>query len=185
MRQPSKMKCTVAGCEKPHQAIGYCPMHRRRFKLYGNAGEPTERHEKHGLRYTRTYRIWLNMKNRCQNPNATGYQNWGGRGITVCKDWQKFSNFLKDMGQSPPNMDIGRIDNDIGYSKENCRWETRTQNMRNTRKNKYLTYAGLTLCYAEWAEKTGLDYDKLSYRLRIGWDMKQILDYYQIKDFQL
>ena len=79
-------------------------------------------------RRTRTYNIWTNMKQRCSNPTASSYINYGGRGIRVCKSWMKFENFYADMGDCPPLHEIDRIDNDGDYELANCRWVTKSQN---------------------------------------------------------
>ena len=82
---------------------------------------------KHGKYGTKEYNSWRAMKARCANPNNGNYSSYGGRGITVCSRWlesdgQGFLNFLLDMGDRPPNTSLDRVDNDLGYSKENCRW---------------------------------------------------------------
>lgn len=82
---------------------------------------------------SRTYRTWQNMWTRCRNPNHPAYKNYGGRGITVCDRWKSFASFLEDMGERPPRLCIGRIDNNKGYYKENCRWETRLEQNKNRR----------------------------------------------------
>ena len=74
------------------------------------------------------------MLSRCYNPNATGYKNYGGRGITVCDSWRDcFENFLRDMGDRPEKMSLDRINNNDGYSKENCKWSTVLEQNRNKR----------------------------------------------------
>ena len=92
----------------------------------------------HGLSKTRIYKIWESMKKRCTNINSNSYENYGGRGIYVCKDWlESFEKFYEDMGDPPTNKhELDRINNDDGYYKENCRWATRSENGCNKRKLK-------------------------------------------------
>ena len=73
------------------------------------------------------------MKTRCNNPKHKGYENYGGRGITYDPAWEKFSNFLADMGSKPDGLTIERVDNELDYTKSNCRWATRADQNRNKR----------------------------------------------------
>lgn len=80
------------------------------------------------------YTTWCGMKGRCNNPNHTSYKNYGAKGIKVCERWNQYENFLKDMGRKPgPEYTLDRIDGTKGYSKDNCRWETRSTQNSNRR----------------------------------------------------
>lgn len=93
-----------------------------------------EGNPKHNGYYTPAYRVWANMKARCRNKNATGYSNYGKRGITYDPSWEKFEEFLADMGQPPSSKhQLDRKDNDGNYCKENCRWVTKPEQMLNRR----------------------------------------------------
>lgn len=105
---------------------------------------------------TPEYRAWCQMRQRCLNSNHKQYADYGGRGLAVCSRWDRYEAFLEDMGRRPsPKLSLDRIDNNKGYSPENCRWANqRTQN-RNTRNNRYLTIGAETKTLAEWLEHTG------------------------------
>lgn len=118
---------------------------------------------------TTEYAAWNGLRNRCNNPRDKNYRRYGGRGIRVCERWSDFRAFLADMGRRPSaDHQIDRIDNNGPYSPENCRWATRQQNQRNRACNRLLTYNGLTLCLAEWAERIGTTAEALAARLRKG-----------------
>ena len=86
----------------------------------------------HGMSKTTEHSIWRNLKYRCNNKNSPQYAHYGARGISVCKKWNdSFEAFFKDMGLRPNGKELDRIDNEKGYSKENCRWATPSENMRN------------------------------------------------------
>lgn len=95
------------------------------------------RNYKHGYRTREKshplYNTWQNIHRRCSNKRAPDYKNYGGRGITVCEQWQDFERFLSDMGERPAGCSIDRIDNDQGYFPSNCRWATHSQQMKNRR----------------------------------------------------
>lgn len=112
------------------------------------------------------YSCWSGIIQRCTNPKSRSYSRYGARGITVCKRWKKFDNFLEDMGERPsPNHTIERIDNNEGYKKSNCRWATRQEQMRNISTNRMVTYNGETKCVGEWAQITGINSSTLHSRI--------------------
>ena len=90
----------------------------------------------HGLESNRFYSTWNNMSKRCNNPNSKDFINYGGRGITVCADWLDIRNFVAWCEETYPNIEglsLDRIDNDKGYSPENCTWSSRTMQNINQR----------------------------------------------------
>ena len=84
---------------------------------------------------TKTYMLWASMVGRCTNDRNPKYADYGGRGITVCDRWLKFDNFLQDMGEKPNSLSLERVDNDIGYCPENCKWATIAEQNHNKRNN--------------------------------------------------
>jgi len=112
------------------------------------------------------------MKARCESKSCRNYPIYGGRGIKICKRWQTFENFLSDMGERPSGMSIDRIDNDLGYNKDNCRWASMITQARNRRGIKRITFNGTTKCIGEWAETLGLKHVTLRARLKRGWGLE-------------
>ena len=90
----------------------------------------------HGMTKSKEYRIWDSMIRRCRNPNHHAFPSYGGRGITVCDKWLTFKGFFEDMGTKPDGLSLDRIDNSLGYSKENCRWGSIDEQARNRRSTK-------------------------------------------------
>ncbi len=131
---------------------------------------------KHGHRKTKTYRSWASMIQRCTNPKNKRYRDYGGRGITVCKRWMKFENFLADMGEVPEGYQIDRINNNKGYCRSNCRWVTAKTNNRNKRNNLYFTYKNKTQLLIEWVKETKIPYSTLWNRIfRLSWPIEKAL----------
>jgi hypothetical protein len=132
---------------------------------------------KHGLCESSEYRIYASMKQRCHNPEAVGYNNYGRRGIKVCDRWlHSFENFLEDMGRRPSkNHSLDRIDNNGNYEPENVRWATRDQQNINNSTTLYLEHQGIKMTLLEWAYKTGMKYCTLLTRIRRGWAVERAL----------
>ena len=136
--------------------------------------------EKHGLRYVekRLYNIWSHIKCRCFDPKDKYFKNYGGRGINMCDNWKySFSSFVtwaKQNGYSS-ELTIERINVDGDYTPGNCRWATRREQNRNKRDNIFLTYNGETLCLSDMANKYGVSYQNLRYRLKKGWSIEAAL----------
>ena len=134
-----------------------------------------DRARTHGMTDTPTYQSWCNMKLRCDNPIAVGYENYGGRGISYCARWNSFEAFLEDMGPMPAGLSLDRIDPDGNYGPDNCRWASPKTQQNNKRNNRRITYAGQTLTVAQWAERLGVDYSALKYRLNTWDDLDRIM----------
>jgi hypothetical protein len=91
--------------------------------------------KKHGLRSNELYKVWLSMVHRCTNKKSPNYAYYGGSGITVAPEWlNSVSKFIDDMAPRPLGYSLDRIDNSKGYSKENCRWASKTEQARNTKR---------------------------------------------------
>jgi hypothetical protein len=133
---------------------------------------------KHGLYKDKKYSVWCGMLSRCSCPTCEAYSNYGGRGIKVCEEWSDFINFNNWAEQSgyEEGLELDRIDNNGDYSPENCRWVTHTENNRNKRTNRYITYEGDTKCTAEWAEILGVSIGLLLNRLNNNWSFEDIIE---------
>jgi len=83
------------------------------------------------------YKAWVHLRQRCRNQSDKDYARWGGRGITICERWSKYTNFAEDMGPHPgKGWTLDRKDNEGDYEKNNCRWATRLTQGRNSRQTK-------------------------------------------------
>lgn len=124
----------------------------------------------HGQSRTPEHRAWNGMRARCLNPSASGYADYGGRGIVVCERWlTSFEAFFDDMGRKPSaRHSLERIDVNGNYEPGNCCWATRKEQARNTRTTKWLSVDGVVASLAEHCEKRGLRYGTVLWRLRAG-----------------
>lgn len=120
----------------------------------------------HGWSGTATYESWKAMNKRCSNKNSPDYPDYGGRGIAVCPQWQKFEAFLADMGPRPEGMTIERNNNQLGYSKSNCKWATPVEQANNKRTNTMITCGGVTKTLTQWCREMGLNYQTIQGRIQ-------------------
>lgn len=129
----------------------------------------------HGMSKTPIHNIWCSMVQRCTDVKHKYYSSYGGRGINVSEDWLDFKKFYADMGDKPEGLSIDRIDNNLGYSKENCRWATRKEQANNRRSSKTLEFNGETKTYAQWEDALNLRRGQVWERLDRGWSVERTL----------
>ena|GEM_PF-1982912 len=127
------------------------------------------------------YSVWAGMKARCHNPKFRQYHRYGGRGITVCKDWLLpfgigFANFVTDMGYRPVKYTIERIDNDKGYYPDNCKWASRQEQSRNKSDTRIVIADGITYKACELAQISGLKTDTIIERGEHGLTYQELID---------
>lgn len=129
----------------------------------------------HRCRPRGLYKAWDAMKYRCNYPTCKGYRNWGGRGITVCPEWESSYETFRDWSLAngwKPGLSIERIGNEFGYSPENCRWIPRGDQNLNKRNNRRVTAFGETKVVSEWVRdpRCTVTHSGLLIRLKKGWD---------------
>jgi hypothetical protein len=130
----------------------------------------------HGQTDSPEYRAWCAMRDRCTNQHNISFKNYGQRGIEICSRWDSFAHFLEDMGRKPTTRhSLERLDNNKGYSAENCVWATRFTQAQNTRRNLLLTHDGITQCLSVWAREKGIKVVTLFMRLQLGWSIEDAL----------
>lgn len=136
-----------------------------------------DRNTTHGMYGVPEYKCWRSMINRCERPDDEFYHRYGGRGIAVCDRWRdSIENFIEDMGPRPSSAHtIDRIDNDLGYFPENCRWATRREQATNTSRNHFLEFQGERLTIVEWSERTGILPVTILSRINANWSIERAL----------
>lgn len=144
-------KCIETDCKHEPYAQGYCKKHYCYYIRHGKIKPKSGKYGTHHLQGTPTYNAWANMKSRCDNAKNKMYPNYGGKGITYCKRWELFENFLNDMGEKPSkDHSLDRIDPYGNYCPENCRWATSFVQNNNKCKHRILKYNGLEMTEKEW-----------------------------------
>lgn len=150
-----------------------------------------QRNTTHGLtkdhKIERLYNIWSKMKSRCNKIDDPGYENYGGRGIKICPEWENdymtfrmwaFANGYAD------DLTIDRIDNNKGYEPDNCRWTTMKVQSNNTRVNHKVTYREETHTLSEWQDITGIDDNIIGQRLRKGLPLERVFFNGDLRQFR-
>ena len=122
------------------------------------------------------YSVWLCMRDRCRNPNNRQWDDYGGRGISICARWDSYAAFESDMWPRPKGRSIDRIDNDGGYSPDNCRWARRKEQQRNQRRAVYVEIEGRRYRAIELAEASGMKTDTIVKRARQGLTYVELMD---------
>lgn len=134
---------------------------------------------KHEKSNTRIYRIWSEMKTRCYLKTCNIYKNYGGRGITICKEWlddfMNFYNWAMSNGYTD-ELTIDRIDVNGNYEPSNCRWATNEIQQNNKRNNRIIVLNGVSHTLSEWSKITGINGGTISKRIKSGWTIERALE---------
>ena len=148
-----------------------------------------EKQTKHGQKGTRLYAVWNSMKQRCYNKNHKNYKLYGGRGISVCNEWQQFEPFYNWAISNGYNENaqfmqctIDRIDTNGNYEPNNCRWVNQKTQSENTRTAHKIEYNGEIHCLSEWARILNINRKVLEYKLKKGLSLKEIIKEFNIKE---
>lgn len=136
----------------------------------------------HGGRHDRLYLVWMDMRRRCRDPKDANYGNYGGRGISVCDEWQDYSVFRDwaystgyDETAKSRQCTLDRIDTNGNYSPDNCRWADAKVQCNNKRNNVLIEYNGKVQTASQWADETGISGRTIVRRIRSGWTVEKAL----------
>lgn len=133
---------------------------------------------KHGLAHTRIDHIYKDMIARCEKKKAINYERYGGRGIHVCEEWRrdktKFFEWAFANGYSA-ELTLDRIDNNKGYTPDNCKWSTQEEQNNNRRSSRFLEAFGERKTMAQWSREKGIKLATLHARLKSGWSIERAL----------
>lgn len=121
------------------------------------------------------YEVWVSMRDRCNNPTNRQYKDYGGRGITICRQWDSYHQFASDMGSRPEGFTLDRIDNNGNYEPGNCRWASRKEQQRNQRVTRFVTIEGAAYKAADLADLSGLKTDTIISRASAGLPYKKVI----------
>lgn len=124
--------------------------------------------------------VWCGIRKRCLSPNSHNYNNYGKRGIYICDSWKDSYEAFREwayMNGYKQGLSIDRIDNDSGYSPDNCRWTTPITQQNNRRSNINITYQSQTRTLSEWARLRNINYQTLYRRYKCGWSTPKMLNF--------
>jgi hypothetical protein len=121
------------------------------------------------------YKTWCEMRYRCENPNKWQYKYYGALGVKVCERWQRFWNFIEDMGERPKGHTLDRIDRNGDYTPENCRWADKITQANNTRFNRLLEIDREVKTMSQWSAIWHVPVGTIWRRLELGWDVEDAI----------
>jgi hypothetical protein len=122
------------------------------------------------------YSVWQGMRRRCLTPTFKQWEDYGGRGIKICPEWDSFERFVSDMGPRPSDQhSLDRIDNDGDYTQSNCRWATKLEQQRNQRTTRRVTIDGETYLVCELAALSGLKHETIEGRAKKGMTYEKVM----------
>lgn len=151
-----------------HGKVSSCGCFRREVAV--------ERFTTHGRTRDPVYRVWASMVERCNEPRCRAYPSYGGRGIQVCDRWLKFENFIRDMGERPEGSvryTVERVNNDLGYSKDNCKWATYEEQANNKSANVRIEFNGRSLTFSQWCRELNISRSAMNHRFKAGWSVDE------------
>jgi len=125
----------------------------------------------HGMSKSKEYSAWAAALARCTNPKHQSFSHYGARGIFMCQEWADgFESFFNDMGRAPEGLELDRIDNDGPYAKWNCKWSTRSEQVKNQRRHLIgsFSYRGEKLTMREISRRTGFNATTITKRMRVN-----------------
>lgn len=121
------------------------------------------------------YHVWQSMRDRCRNPNNRQFQDYGGRGISICDRWNTFANFVQDMGERPSGFSLDRIENDGNYEPSNCRWADRKTQQRNQRRAVFVYIQGKKHRVVELIDTCGKKPETIIERAERGMSYEEVI----------
>lgn len=151
----------------------------KRNRDYSDVSGKNSHFYKHGLTKDPVFYVWYAMVQRCHNPNHPSYCRYGAIGRTVCDEWRETPNAFVEWAHAngyEKGLSLDRIDNEKGYSPDNCRWTDRFVQQNNTRRNHYITVGGESRSISEWARIKGVRRGLILQRLKRGWSESEAVN---------